>query len=53
MTELEFVKTEYDALAVKEEYVEEEDPLNIISNSARGSWVQPFNIVLIVTLKIS
>jgi len=35
MTELVFVKTEYDAVAVKEEYVEEEDPLKITSNSAR------------------
>ena len=40
MTELVFVKTEYDAVAVKEEYVEEEDPLKITSNSARGSLVQ-------------
>ena len=40
MTELVFVKTEYDAVAVKEEYVEKADPLKITSNIARGSLVQ-------------
>jgi len=49
MTELVFVKTEYDAVAVKEEYVEKEDPLKITSNSARdgshevGDGDQPYS----------
>ena len=42
MAEFVFVKTECETVDVKEEYVEEEDPLMIKSNSKTGFIILPF-----------
>ena len=43
MAEFESVKTEVETLDVKEEYVEEEDPLPMTSNSETGTLMR-FNL---------